>query len=464
MNNHDLILLGVSGGPDSVVMAYILHALNRKMVIVYFDHQLRAQSGSEEIFVQQMAEEYGVPFYSGKGDIAAVARQEKKTLEEAARDERYRFLFSTAQEINACAVAVAHTADDQVETILMHLLRGSGTRGLVGMRSYSITAFHPTIPLIRPMLNVWREEIEEYCRQNNLLTKQDASNLDKTYVRNRVRHELIPELQSYNSGFKTNLLHMRDIVKDDWEVLDQYYQEMFNNIVDRTKKDDIRFSSSEIQQLPYGTQKAVLYLCLTTMNKTDTEIENQTVQRLLDFVHQNKTRKHIELPAQMHAFRKGDTIILTPSQTLPLDGKYPYCDGEHSCDLNKPFHISLGNKSELKGETVAKKEYQIPVSVNGLYWDAFLDAACFQNTVLHIRSLRAGDRYMPLGMDGKSMKVSDLLINKKIPAQVRKTWPVIMDGSTIVWIPGFAPSHPYRVRESTQEILHLTILFSTDPS
>lgn len=464
MNNHDLILLGVSGGPDSVVLAHVLHALDWKMAIVYFDHQLRAQSDSEKKFVEQLAEEYGVLFYSGKGDVAAVARQEKKTLEEAAREERYRFLFNTAQQINACAVAVAHTADDQVETILMHLLRGSGTRGLVGMRSHSITAFHPTMPLIRPMLEVWREEIEEYCRQHNLLAKEDASNLDKTYVRNRIRHELIPELQTYNSGFKANLLHMRDIVKDDWEVLDQYYQDVYDSIVDTSKQDQMRFSSSEIQQLPHGTQKAVLYLCLTTMNTTDTEMENQTVQRLLDFMLQGKSRKHIELPAQIHAFRKGDTIIITTSQTLPLDGQYPHCEGEYSCDLNQPFHISLGNKCELMGESVAKQEYQVPASADGLYWDAFLDTACFQDPMLYIRSIRAGDRYMPLGMEGKSTKVSDLLINKKIPAQVRKTWPVLVDGSTIVWIPGFAPSHPYRVRESTQKILHLTLSFSTDPS
>lgn len=461
LNNHDLILLGVSGGPDSVVMAHTLHALNWKMAIVYFDHQLRSQASLEKTFVKQMAEQYAVPFYSGKGDITAIARQKKKSLEEAAREERYHFLFSKAQNINACAVAVAHTADDQVETILMHILRGSGTRGLVGMKAHTITTFHPTIPLMRPLLNVWREEIEDYCRQYNLTTKQDASNLDKTYFRNRIRHELIPEMQSYNAGFKTNLVRMGNIVKDDWEVLDQYYQDIFNGIVDHSKKDHIRFSSSEIQKLPYGSQKAVLYLCLTKIDKTDAEIENRTVQRLLDFVLQGGQKKHLQLPAQIHAFRKGDIIILAPSQTFPLDRHYPRCDGEQSCDLEESFHISLGNKSDLKGEIATRKDYQAPASMNGLYWEAFLDVACFQEAVLHIRSIHTGDRYLPLGMNGQSIKVSDLFINKKIPAQVRKTWPVILDGSTIVWIPGFAPSHEYRVNETTQKILHLTVLLST---
>ena len=460
-SNNDLILLGVSGGPDSIVMAHALYVLNWKIALGYFDHQLRPQSILEKAFVQQIAENYKIPFYCGKGDIAEIAKEEKKTIEEAAREERYRFLFSVAQEIGAHAVAVAHTADDQVETILMHLLRGSGTRGLVGMQSHSITAFHPTIPLLRPLLDVWRGEIEDYCRQYNLSPKQDNSNLDKTYVRNRIRHELIPEMQSYNAGFKNNLLRMRDIVKDDWEVLDQYYKNVFNGIVEHNKKGYLKFSSRDFKQFPPGSQKAVLYQCLIKMNQTDTEIENHTVQRLLDFVHQSKQKQHIELSAQIHTFRKGDNIFLTNTPFVPLERQYPHCDDVYSCDLSEPFHIHIGDENDLEGKFLTRHDYQPLISTDGFYWEAYVDAASIQNSTLQIREVRNGDRYMPLGMNGQSIKISDLFINKKIPAQVRKTWPVIVDGSRIIWIPGFAPSHICRVCDTTTDIFYLKLCIAT---
>jgi len=457
ISKNDLILLGVSGGPDSLVMAHVLHALNWNIALAYFDHQLRSQSTMEKAFVQQLSENHGVPFYSGKADIAGTAQHERKSIEEAAREKRYLFLFSTAQEINAKAVAVAHTADDQVETILMHILRGSGTRGLVGMQTYSVTAFHPNIPLVRPLLDVWREEIEEYCQQFSLSPKQDASNQDKTYLRNRIRHELIPELQSYNAGFKTNLLHMSDIIKEDWGFLDQRYGAIFNEIVDHTQNNQLQFSSVTFNQIPIGAQKAVLYHCLTKLNKTDEQMDHQTVLRLMEFINLQERKKHLSLPAQLHAFRKDEYIILTHSSFLPLEKSYPQCDGEYSFDRGKPFRIKIGNEIELEGTMRPKEAYRKPIPSDGFYWEAFMDAKRIKNQTLLVRRILAGERYTPLGMKGKQIKVSDLFINKKVPAQVRKSWPAIVDGSLIAWIPGFAPSHIYRIGEDTEEIYYLKL-------
>ena len=156
-----------------------------------------------------MAEERGLSFVLGCTDVSALAEEQKLSIEEAARVARYRFLFEQARQLKAQAVAVAHNADDQVETVLMHLLRGAGLGGLKGMPYRAILpVWDEAIPLVRPLLGVWRSEIEVYCRQHSLEPIEDASNQDTTFFRNRLRHQLLPTLQEYNpQGQRTALAH-----------------------------------------------------------------------------------------------------------------------------------------------------------------------------------------------------------------------------------------------------------------
>jgi tRNA(Ile)-lysidine synthase len=222
---QEKIIAGISGGVDSMVLLDILVKCGFRPVVAHFNHQLRPAAGKDAEFVQQAAERYKLDFVLASADILAQAEQRGESLEEAARNGRYRFLFRTAEENKAAAVVVAHQADDQVETILMNLLRGSGLNGLAGMQAWSISAYHPEIPLVRPLLDCWRMEINDYCREERLDYVVDETNQDAAYRRNRIRLELIPQLQGYNPDIKNSLLRLSKLAAADMELLDSLLQD-----------------------------------------------------------------------------------------------------------------------------------------------------------------------------------------------------------------------------------------------
>jgi tRNA(Ile)-lysidine synthase len=192
-------LVGVSGGPDSLCLWDVLHRLGYPTIVAHYNHGLRPEAEEEAESVRQAAATAGVPFVFEQAKIAEIAERESLSLEEAARTARYSFLFSQAQRLGAQAVAVAHTADDQVETVLMHLLRGAGLSGLGGMSYRAIpNPWSQKIPLIRPLLDIWRPEVLVYCAEHALQPAYDATNLDQAYFRNRLRFDLIPSLEQYN--------------------------------------------------------------------------------------------------------------------------------------------------------------------------------------------------------------------------------------------------------------------------
>jgi tRNA(Ile)-lysidine synthase len=215
------LVVGVSGGADSVSLLDILIKLNWKVLVAHFDHHIRAESTQDAQFVGQLAERYQVPMLPGEAEPDSLVNKPGFSVESAARDARYRFLFHQAQKHAAQAVVVAHTADDQVETALLHLLRGSGLDGLAAMNYRGVVdAWSKNIPLVRPMLDIWRSQVEAYCSMNHLQYVQDHTNQDVTYLRNRVRLELIPMLEQINPQFKVGLQQLSTLIADGVKELD----------------------------------------------------------------------------------------------------------------------------------------------------------------------------------------------------------------------------------------------------
>ncbi|MBK8615583.1 MAG: tRNA lysidine(34) synthetase TilS [Anaerolineales bacterium] len=212
-----LIIVGVSGGPDSLCLMETLRLAGYSILVAHFDHQLRMESGQDARMVEKTAARLMLGCIIDGTDVRTYADQEKLSLEEAARNLRYRFMFNLARERNAQAVAVGHTADDQVETVLMHFLRGSAINGLKGMSHRSIIkSFDANIPIVRPLLNMWREETVVYCASNGLRPHYDSSNDSLNFQRNRIRHLLIPNLESYNPKFREAILRMSQSLKGDY--------------------------------------------------------------------------------------------------------------------------------------------------------------------------------------------------------------------------------------------------------
>ena len=219
------VLLGVSGGADSMALMHGLHELGYRLVIAHLDHAIRPESAADADYVQAAAEELGLPFVRARIDVLKVAEAEGQSLEEGAREVRYTFLFKQAREYHAQAVAVAHHADDQVETVLMHFLRGAGLAGLSGMPYRKVMPiWDAAIPLVRPLLDVWREDVEGYLSEKGVSPRFDESNLDQTYYRNRLRHELIPNLETYNPRFRQVLNRTAAVLAGEEDFLEELTQ------------------------------------------------------------------------------------------------------------------------------------------------------------------------------------------------------------------------------------------------
>jgi tRNA(Ile)-lysidine synthase len=210
------IIVGVSGGPDSLCLMEALRQAGYKVIVAHFDHQLRPESADDAHAVEKIASRLMLASMIDGADVRAHAELNKLSIEEAARNLRYRFLFGLAHDYDAQAVAVGHTADDQVETVLMHFLRGSGLAGLKGMSHCTIVeTFDPLIPIIRPLLDYWREETVVYCAANGLRPHYDSTNDSLNFQRNRIRHLLLPTLESYNPKFREAVHRMSQSLKAD---------------------------------------------------------------------------------------------------------------------------------------------------------------------------------------------------------------------------------------------------------
>jgi len=269
IREHNLIpgrhplLVAVSGGQDSVCLLHILsrlqHELDVKLHVTHLDHQLRdAESDADAQYVSDLAKQMGIPATVERRDVRAYQAQRRISLEEAAREVRYSFLAEVAGSIGADRVAVGHTTDDHIETMLMHLIRGTGTRGLRGLQPISRwRSSINSLTIIRPLLEVSREETAEYCRCQHLMPRIDVSNLSLSPLRNRIRRQLLPLLQSYNPGVVQALLRTARIVDDDLAFLEKESARLRGEIAQR-QGNTIVLDKAKFLELPSALQRHLL--------------------------------------------------------------------------------------------------------------------------------------------------------------------------------------------------------------
>lgn len=452
-----VILVGVSGGPDSLCLLDALTRLGYRTIAAYFNHQLRQEAEAEQAQVERLATGLQIPFVSGLGDVAGLAREQGKSIEETARELRYAFLFESARAHHADAVAVGHNADDQVETVLMHLLRGSGLAGLCGMRFRSMTQWDDCIPLVRPLLGVWRDEIMGYCAQTGLQPLLDSSNLERAYLRNRVRLDLIPILEGLADGTRQRIWNFSQLAADDLQLMDAMEDAAWQNCVMEQAPGSIRFDLAALRGQPEALQRRLLRRGAAKLRPLGDGLSLKHTLRAVEHLQSGATGRKIELGDQL-LLRKTAAILLLEDQGMSRDiGRFPcmLAVDPLAVALNEP--IALGQGWFLLAEECdppAKGEWL--VAIDSLQLEAWLDAGALTGP-LHIRHPRSGDRVQPLGMPQGSQKLSDFWINHKIQVDARKRWPLVVCGDEIVWVPGFAPGHRVRVQPTTSRSIHLVV-------
>lgn len=475
------ILVGVSGGPDSICLLHLLKTLGYLPVVAHLNHRLRPGADEDAQIVTQLAKVLEAPLVIEAQDVKALAKSRKLSIEEAARTLRYRFLFEQAQAFDVQAVAVGHTADDQVETVMMHLLRGTGLAGLRGMLPFSLpNAWSKDIPLIRPLLGFWRKEVLEYCIQHNLKPTRDESNLDTAYFRNRLRNELIPYLEKhYNPSIKKLFWRMANTLTSEYELLNQLGETAWRSCVDEIIPGGIIFNSNVLKSQPIALQRLIIRRAIIIMRPDLRDVDYMVTERAIQFIRNTTLIQfaHCDLLSGLHFLKENEDLGIFTDNC--------YINNLHSIRKEWP-QITKGRliSVSVPGEVVFPP-LMPDVKVSSYLWrfsvewvddvravlaqveenndpyQAWIDVSDqvsqIASVCLEIHGRQSGDRFQPLGLDGHTLKLSDFMINEKIPRRAREGWPIILLNSKIIWIPGYRVSHVYRLTQSTKRALHLCL-------
>jgi tRNA(Ile)-lysidine synthase len=417
--------VAVSGGPDSVLLLEFMRQLAREkglvVAVVHFNHHLRGtESDEDERFVRDLAGRLGLGYLRGDADVHRLARERRRNLEATARELRYRFFFSLVNCSRLDKVATAHTANDQAETVFLRLLRGTGTRGLGGIR--------PVLDgkIVRPFLAMTRVEIEAEIERRKLEFRVDSSNRDPRLRRNRVRLELLPWLQE---RFQVDIIHMlndlADRARDDEEYLEEQAREQAHPWRVREGAAE-RIAVRPFAEFPPAIARRILRQMILAARGTLQGITHTHLEELRRLATQAQSGRCLALPGDLVARRQFDWLVIGPQPDRLDDTGFCYV-------IEVPAEVSIPQLGATFGfKIVGPKElgraYNEPEK-------ACLDPLRLPGGLV-LRNWRAGDRFQPLGCR-KVLKLKELFRQRKIPLEQRKLWPVLESGKQIVWVRGF---------------------------
>jgi len=418
------VLVAVSGGGDSTAMMLILSRLAPRfgwhLTTAHFDHRLRSreEAAGDLAFVSGLSQSLGFPFVHGNGDVARRARTHGESVEQAARALRYRFLASRARDVGASAVVAGHTLDDQAETVLLHLIRGSGLDGLAGMRPRSAWPTGRGPEVARPLLALRREETGRYCRELGIEPREDPTNELLLATRNRVRHEVLPVLRLLNPRVDEALVRLAEAAAEDAEALDGIASDAARG-VGRLRKGAFELGIEALGQLRPAIRARALRLALSRVLRSKGDIEAAHVEALDRLVDSRPGRASLA-----HGL-----VAVRDSRSLTIyRGEPPVSPVIQETPLVVPGVTEAGGWS-LEAEYVA----QAKVKGRGRF-EAYLDAEAVSGG-LRVRSRRPGDRMRPLGLSGEK-KLQDILVDAKVARDQRDGVPVIATEWGIAWVVG----------------------------
>jgi len=434
------VLVAVSGGPDSVALLHLLHRLGRDLDLVlgvaHFDHGLRGRQSQEEAgFVAGLAGSLSLPCHLGEGDTRELARRERISLQMAARRLRLRFLQDTCRGHGYYKLALGHTADDQVELFFLRLLRGAGPDGLRGML--------PATPegLVRPLLAVGKDAILAWLEQESLPYRQDPSNLQRNYLRNRVRLDLLPQMQTYNPRLKEAVWRTQALLQEEERLLAPEVSRAFREVGEALTPDLYRLHLPKFLGLPVALQKLVVRSVLNQF-LAESPLSAAQVGAVLDLAQAKKSGGLMSLGTCRVARAGGELHIFS---RLPAPSPGP------AWLPSSPGRFEAGGWCwRLAGRGRQPAEDRPP----GPHI-AWLDQDRLRFP-LQVRQFQPGDRFWPGGAAGPK-KLQDFLVDKKIPRWLRSYLPLVLSGEEIVWVAGLRVAEPAKLTGSGGNLLEVQL-------
>ena len=418
-----LLLVALSGGPDSVALTLALAAEQLPLVAAHFNHRLRGAASDEDAaWVEAFAAARGLRLVIGHDDLPSPTRN----WEAVARQRRYRFLGAVARAEGASAIVVAHTRDDQLETFLLRLLRGAGPAGLAGMAPVSrldqLTGV--AVPVVRPLLETPRAATLDYCRQAGVTPRHDRSNDSPRFLRNRLRHHVLPLLQRENPRLAEEVATLTTLLRDQQQIIREEVQRRWNEVA---LPGEVALRREVLRRWPRALASEAVRLAVAPLLASPSPLTSRHLQAVLALVARERPGR-LQLPAGLEAVTDQEALRLqrrrVPQVPLPVT-------------LTAPGEAAFGGwrlRAERRVAT-AVRETSSPTSVWLHSEGPFL-----------VRSRAPGDRYRPLGRSG-SVTLQDELVNRKVPREERPRVPVVTVGERIVWVVGSRIAESERVRE-----------------
>ena len=446
-SSGEKLLVAVSGGPDSVCLLHILVKLQEelkvKLHLAHLNHQLRgAESEADADYVADLARQLGIPATIEKREVKDYQARERLSPEEAAREVRYGFLAEVTKSIGADRVAAGHTLDDHIETILMHLTRGTGTRGLRGLQPYTEWKSKTgSLNIIRPLLEISHEETEDYCQQHQLMPRLDASNLSLSPLRNRIRQQLLPLLRSYNPRVTEALLRTGRIASDDIDFLDEQIARLWDEIARQWGK-TVTLDQERFDPLPSALKRYLLRASLEKLLGSAKDVEMRHIEEMMSLVTK-QAGKRLSLPQGLIFSIEYNQYRLTSD--LASLSPFPTLEGE--------VHLKIPGQTSLSGWLIEASIIDRKRMTEEDDFTAYLDLGKSGDKLV-VRSRRRGDRFQPLGLP-QSKKVGEFMINAKIPQAWRGKIPIVCSPEKIVWVVGWRIDDRVKVTEGTKQVLRL---------
>jgi len=461
---HDKVLVGVSGGPDSVALLHVLFQLtphyDLKLGIAHLNHGLRGkEADADAAFVATLARHFDLPVYIQKRDIHQCRIDEKLSLEEAARQIRYAFYYEVAEKNGFNKIALGHQADDNAEHMLMYLFRGSGPLGLSGI---------PPIRsgrIVRPLIRLTRSEIENYLDAVGLDYVTDRSNIDPKFIRNKIRHHLLPLLiSSYNPKLIEILNRLADIMRSEEQWINDTTQRMFKDAMVSREPEALALSIPQLNRNQRAARRRLIRMAVETVKGDLRRINFGHIESSLKLLEKQKAYVHLDLPGCISVRKKGDLLIVTREKSY---GRHLNLKRDSSEDCSFNYVIP---EPGVPPATVCVKEAGVQLEFSKTRMENIPDIRKAGQQVaffdmnrlvfpLILRNFKPGDRFRPLGMVG-TQKVKDFFINQKVPRSNRRSCPILLSRDNIIWIVGYRISDSVKVTEATADILKVALLLA----
>lgn len=442
IEENDHIVVGVSGGPDSMALLYCLLEARKTIPfsihIAHVNHGVRGEEArSDQLFVERISKELGLPYYTINVNMIEYGKERGITAEEAGRELRYGFFRDILERHGRGKIAVAHNMNDQAETLLMRIMRGTGPDGLKGMD-------YKSDDIIRPILGIDRKEIEDYIRQKGIETVLDKTNLQPIYSRNKVRLELIPYIEeNFNPNIVTTLWRMSRIFSLDLNFLEEHTKIKFKNMLKSHDKNSIILHGDKFLVEDRSIQQRIIRNAILELNKSLQGISEGQIAGAVDLLSNLQTGKEFHLSNDIILRINYDEIIIEKSRERE---KIAY-----SYDIDVPGSIILENGYCLETKIFTKdNDFVMEKTKNIKYFD--YDKV---EGNIRIRNRRDGDRFIPFGMKG-SKKLKDYFIDEKVPRDLRDRIPLVVDNENIMWVVGYRISELYKITQDTKRILSIS--------